>query len=328
MKTILIISNTQDYHVDKVLDILNKNHTNYFVLNLDQFPQQYLLNQTSCNTNFSSTLENTDTKQRVSLSNIGAIWLRKPADFSYKQIDMERATLQFANQETEHALFSALYSLDCFWISHPKDLRASMWKGEQLKRASKLGFNIPDTLISNDPEKIRAFYLKHKKVIYKVMSDPVINGDNLPSQGVATTLIDEQMLEDTDSLRLLPNQFQAYIEKAYELRVTIIAGKIFTAKLDSQLHPETQIDCRNLNIQIPMSSYELPEKVALACLAFVNSYGLNYSALDFIVTPESDYVFLENNPNGQFMFIEENVPELEITHTLVETLEKACRQHA
>lgn len=325
MKTILIISHTQDYHVEKVLDILNENQTNYFALNLDRFPKQYLLNQTFSNGSLYSTLEDTVTKQRLTLSNVGAIWLRKPADFSYQQTDMDGSTLKFANQETEHALFSALYDLDCFWLSHPKYLRASMWKGEQLKRAARLGFNIPDTLISNDPDKIRSFYLKHQNVVYKVMSDPVITQDNLPSQGVATTLIDEDMLEDTDSLQLLPNQFQAYVDKAYELRVTIIAGKIFTAKIDSQIYPETQIDCRNLNVQVPMSVYQLPEKIAHLCLRFIESYSLNYSAIDIIVTPENDYVFLENNPNGQFMFIEENVPELEIANALVDTLEKACK---
>lgn len=325
MKSILIISHSEDYHVEKSLEILNKNQTSYFLLELDNFPRNYLLNHAISEGDILISLKNLATQEVLHFSQIGAIWLRKPASYSYLLGDMDSSVKNFADQETEHALFSALYALDCFWISHPKYLRASMWKGEQLQRALKFGFNIPETLISNDPDEIRAFFLKHQKVVFKAMSDPVIGEEGEENQGVATTLIDAEMLDDCDSLRLLPNQFQAYIEKAYELRVTIIAGNVFTAKLDSQVYPETQIDCRNLNVQIPMSVYSLPKEIELACLDFVNSYNLNYSAIDLISTPNGDYVFLENNPNGQFRFIEENVPELALTESLVNTLEKACK---
>lgn len=324
MKTVLIISYCEDYHVEKALLILKRKKAKYFFLILDEFPKNYSFSQSINNNSASATLENTITKQKIKLSEIGAVWLRKPANFSYLATDMEESINTFANNETEHALFSALYTLDCFWMSHPKFLRAAMWKGEQLKRAAELGFNIPDTLISNSPCEIRAFYLKHSKIVFKVMSDPIIHHGEGQSSGVATTLVDNDMLEDAESLRLIPNQFQAYIEKAYELRVTIIDNKVFTAKIDSQAYPETQIDCRNLNVSVPMSIYELPKEIEHACLNLIKSYSLNYSALDFIVTPKGEYVFLENNPCGQFHYIEENVPELKITESLTNTLLRAC----
>ena len=324
MKTVLIISHCEDYHVEKVLHLLKQKKANYFFLTLDEFPKNYSLSQSINNNSASATLENTLTKQKIKLSEIGAVWLRKSANFSYLSNDMEESTNTFANNETEHALFSALYTLDCFWMSHPKFLRAAMWKGEQLKRATEFGFNIPDTLISNNPCEIRAFYMRHSKIVFKVMSDPIIYNDADQSLGVATTLVDSDMLENAESLRLIPNQFQAYIEKAYELRVTIIGNEVFTAKIDSQAHPETKIDCRNLNVRVPMSIYELPKKIEAACLKLIKSYSLNYSALDFIVTPKGEYVFLENNPCGQFHYIEENVPELKIIESLTNTLLGAC----
>ncbi|MFY8325801.1 MvdC/MvdD family ATP grasp protein [Pseudoalteromonas sp. ZZD1] len=324
MKTVLIISYCEDYHVEKAIQFLKQKKANYFFLTLNEFPKNYSFNQSiNCNS-ASATLENNLTKQKIELSEIGAVWLRKSANFSYLSTDMEKETNTFANDETEHALFSALYTLDCFWMSHPKSLRAAMWKGEQLKRATELGLNIPDTLISNDPCEIRAFYMRHKKIVFKVMSDPVIHSDTGQSVGVATTLIDSDMLENTEALRLIPNQFQAYIEKAYELRITIIGKKVFAAKIDSQVHPETKIDCRNLNVRVPMSVYKLPKELEDACLKLMKSYNLNYSALDFIVTPKGEYVFLENNPCGQFHYIEENVPELKMIEALTNTLLSAC----
>ncbi len=60
--------------------------------------------------------------------------------------------------------------------------------------------------------------------------------------------------------------------------------------------------------------------MAQQCLAFVKSYGLNYSAMDFIVTPDDQYIFLESNPNGQFAFIQMKVPELKMLEALAACL--------
>ena len=58
----------------------------------------------------------------------------------------------------------------------------------------------------------------------------------------------------------------------------------------------------------------------------MKSYGLNYSAMDIIVTPDEDYVFLENNPNGQFLYIQELIPEFNILETVADTLIKNFRE--
>lgn len=50
--------------------------------------------------------------------------------------------------------------------------------------------------------------------------------------------------------------------------------------------------------------YELPEPIATAAIELTHGFGLNYSSIDFIVTPQGDHVFLELNPNGQFLWLE------------------------
>ena len=65
----------------------------------------------------------------------------------------------------------------------------------------------------------------------------------------------------------------------------------------------------------------LSQQVAPAVVqVLVSGYGLNFSAMDLIVTPDDRYVFLENNPNGQFIFVEEMVPELAMTDALAACL--------
>jgi hypothetical protein len=36
----------------------------------------------------------------------------------------------------------------------------------------------------------------------------------------------------------------------------------------------------------------------------MDSFGLNFASLDMIVTPDGEFVFLELNPNGQWLWLE------------------------
>lgn len=48
----------------------------------------------------------------------------------------------------------------------------------------------------------------------------------------------------------------------------------------------------------------LPKNVQAMLLSFMNSAKLSFAAIDLIVTPDNDYVFLEANPDGQYLWIE------------------------
>ena len=49
----------------------------------------------------------------------------------------------------------------------------------------------------------------------------------------------------------------------------------------------------------------LPDAIARQCRAFVQRLGLVFGCFDLIVTPAGDYVFLEINQMGQFLWVEE-----------------------
>lgn len=332
MKTILIISNSHDCHVVKMVDALKQLAWPFFILNLDKFPLQYKLTQDFSNEVVNTILQDLSNEESINFNDVGVVWNRKPAPFSFSNETMSAEQNLFATQETEHALFSALYLLDCHWFNHPKYLRAAVWKGEQLKRAQCLGFIIPNTIISNDPDQIRKFYKEHKRVVYKVLSDPFLGFNEWEDEvttevkSVPTTEVSAEMLEDGDSLSVIPNQFQEYIEKAFELRVIIIGDTVFCARIDSQSHPETKVDCRNFNVNIPYTNFKLPAEIEEKCLKLMNSYQLKYSAIDLIVTPQNEYVFLENNPCGQYLFVENRVLELNLTNFLAEALIRYCKE--
>lgn len=115
--------------------------------------------------------------------------------------------------------------------------------------------------------------------------------------------------------------FQELVPKRIELRVTVISDQVFTAAVDSQADERTALDWRlQADADIPWMASDLPDDLRQLCLDMVADYGLTYGAFDFIVTPEGEHIFLELNPNGQWMFVQERVPELRMAQALVDTL--------
>ena len=328
-KIVLIVSYCKDIHVKYLLPILKRRHQNYFLLNLDQFPKDYQMNQMYIEGEQVAEIKHIPTNTRLNLSKVGSIWLRKPAEYKYLSNQLSTQEKAYAKLETEQTIFGMLYGLDCYWISHPLALRGSIWKGEQLNRAASMGFKIPNSLLSNVPDKVRKFKTELKNaLIVKSMSTPTLGAECVSAEDViarclTTTIVTDEMMQSIESIQELACQFQEYIPKAFELRVTIIGDKVFAAKLHSQQDEMTKIDSRDISVEIQYEAFHLPVDVERKCLKFVKSYGLNFSALDLIVTPEGEYVFLENNPNGQFLYVEQLVPEFHLFEELADCLIKS-----
>ena len=329
--SILIITNSLDIHADLLLAILAAKQQQVFRLDLDAFPRDYQITQVFRQGQANHQIRRLPDGEWLDLNTVGATWIRKSAEFSYLSADLSPQEQAFAKQEAEQTLQSLLHMLDCYWMSHPRALRGAQWKGEQLQRAMRMGFRVPNSIVTNSPEQARAFkQAVSGPIIFKAMSTPSLASEELTleqriTNGLGTTIVDDEM--DFDAVAELPCHFQEYIPKQYELRVTIIGEQVFAAKIHSQDDARTAIDSRDMSADIRYEATILPAELKQRCLAFVHSYGLNFGALDLIVTPDGEVVFLENNPAGQFLYVEQLIPEFNMLETLADTLikEAQCR---
>jgi hypothetical protein len=137
---------------------------------------------------------------------------------------------------------------------------------------------------------------------------------------IMTTIVDPGGQNYLDSVRLAPCLFQELIPKDHELRVTVIGEQVFACAIYSQENEQTKVDWRHPGVEFPRKEARLPDGVRDFCLAMTKHYGLNYGALDFIVTPAGEYVFLELNPNGQWMFVQHWLPRIPLVQTMADTL--------
>ena len=54
-----------------------------------------------------------------------------------------------------------------------------------------------------------------------------------------------------------------------------------------------------------ISPVELPDQVQALLKDFMKRLGLQYGAIDMRLHPDDEYVFLEINPAGQWLFVEQ-----------------------
>lgn len=318
-RRILIVTMRADLHADIVARKIVERGATPFRLNLDEFPEHFTITLEQHDGGLDGVLCHIPTGDRLSLSEVGAVWMRKKADFSFLAGALPAQEKAFAEAEMEHVMFGLLYCLDCYWMSHPLAARGAMWKGEQLMRAARAGFAVPPSMVTNQRDRLETFRTSlGGDIIFKALSSSTLGGLEVTAEerttgNLGTTRITEAHADLLDAVAELPCFFQQHIAKQCDVRATVIGDRIFAARIHSQDDPRTVTDFRDFSVEIPYEVEDLPPDVARRCIDFVHSYGLNFGALDLVVNPEGEYVFLENNPVGQFLFVEQLVPALNMT---------------
>jgi len=124
--------------------------------------------------------------------------------------------------------------------------------------------------------------------------------------GVFTSPVTEEDLRQFGSeLKYAPTIFQNYVDKKLELRITIAGKQVFTCAIHSQDSPLTKDDWRHYDLErVKHEIYSLPKDVEQKLLQCMKVWGLQFGAIDMILTPDDEYVFLEINPSGQWGWIE------------------------
>ncbi|WP_019217965.1 hypothetical protein [Legionella tunisiensis] len=217
-----------------------------------------------------------------------------------------------------------------WWVNSKEAATRANSKLLQLKIATQCGMIIPTTLCSNDPKDIRYFLLKYEEegVIYKSLCANFWFEEN-KIKIAYTSKINFLDLPRNKLLQLVPGIFQREVKKKYELRITCFGDYIVAAKLNSQRHPEGKIDWRAIpEGKMSIEPYKLPIELENKIREFMQTLGIVFGAFDFIVTPEGDYVFLEVNEQGQFLWLEEyssSFPMLDIFTNFLINKSKAFR---
>jgi hypothetical protein len=239
------------------------------------------------------------------------VWYRRPTAPMFPE-SMSPGERDVASREWEALTrgFWGLVAPQAFWVNPLEGRARAFSKPIQLSAAIDVGLRIPPTLFSNAPEDIKKFIARYPgEAIYKGFRPAVWEMEGGLSR-LLTTSVEIEDLPDDSALMLCPGIFQKRMEKDYEVRATFMGDYCVAAKLLSQEHEDTKLDWRTVPDRVRNIPYELPKEIALRCRLLMNKLGIVFGCFDFIVTPNGDYVFLEVNEMGQFLWLEETTPEI------------------
>jgi hypothetical protein len=250
----------------------------------------------------------------LELEDVATVWNRRPGPPQLRDgVDARDRAYALAESGQHLAGFLATACRGALWVNPPAATAFDTDKAGQLLLAREVGFTIPATLASNSPERIRAFFARRGgRVVYKSYRPQYWReGDERPvALTNYTAPVDERDLRNDRALAICPGLFQQRIDKAFELRVTIMGNSVFAARIDPPEGAEDAIDWRPHRGRIRLSPFSLTDEIKARCRAYMRRAGLVFGCFDFIVSRDGETFFLEVNPMGQFLWKEELAPEL------------------
>ena len=304
MRALIITRTSDNESVDFVRRALEKRGAKPFRLDTDRFPTEVRAAIRVENGLASGRLE--DRGDVLDVAELAGAWHRRLEIGGKIPTTIDRKLRGPSLEESRRVLLGMFASLPCFVVDPTARLRHAEHKQLQLEVARRVGLDVPRTLVTNDPAAVREFWeLCDGRVVAKMMAGFAVIEDG-QEKVVFTNPLAERDLEALEQLALCPMTFQERLEKRVELRVTIVGERVFAASIDSSRFERSKTDWRREGLALigDWKPCDLPADVEKGLLALMDEFGLNYGAIDLVVTPEGRHVFLEVNPAGEFFWLD------------------------
>jgi glutathione synthase/RimK-type ligase-like ATP-grasp enzyme len=301
---ILVITSKDDSHADYVISKLNSAQLDDRVVRLNT--EDFLFN---CEVFFDGSqfeLYIRDSKRRLRSSEVCSVWYRRPKEITTPG-DSDPGVNAFISGQATSCLRGLYFCLhdSALWINPLPALHRSRLKLQQLQLAESLGLRIPRTLVTNLPSRALEFAAKVGSVCVKSLDEPscIVEGRLYP---FFTSLVSlDDLRANADAIRTCPVLFQEYIDKEIDVRVIVMGEELFAFEIHSQDCDLSKIDFRGVAPdRIHHAQHSLPWPLRESLLRFTRQQGLVFSAMDLVRTRAGEYFFLENNPNGQWLWLE------------------------
>ncbi len=301
-KKILILTHEGDPHAKSVCTYLSRKGVDFFCVETDKIISNYFITFDS-STGF-YTLSNT-TRREV-IDDTWNIWNRRVMDpILPENFPKELEDIIFT--ETKRTWEGLLFTHKGKVINKPQANFAANNKVDQLIFAKNYGLEviIPETVLTNDIKVLEEFYITHTKICHKLQKAALVKRGE---QHLTTynNLVNDENMRHAELIRMHPCLFQEYIDKKYELRITALDDKAVAIAIHSQDSDVSKIDFRRYDFKnVSYEKVDIPDAITAFCLDILKHYGLNFGEIDIIFTKDSRYVFLEINPNGQWLWLQE-----------------------
>ena len=242
----------------------------------------------------------------ISSSDIHSIYYRKPMLPDLGEYDPQYHLM--IQRDIISVINGIVDSFSGKVLTKPSILRKAENKVYQLIYAGKNKWNIPNSYIGNN-------YIECGKYENSVsIIKPLTTGKTYGRNG--TELYQTNIFKGIDEdISITPIYLQSYVHKQFEVRVTIIGKHVYSVRIDTKNKIDWRADYHNHRY----AEIICPDTIVERCYQMMDDFSLAFGAFDFIVTPEEEWVFLEVNPNGQWLWLEQELG-LDISKKIVSYL--------
>ena len=179
-------------------------------------------------------------------------------------------------------------------VNRAAPMSSNFSKPFQAQLIRRFGFEVPETLITNDPELVKAFRARHQRIIYKSISGV---------RSIVQTFNDGDM-DRLESIRWCPTQFQAFVDGT-NVRVHTVGQKVFATAISTDA-TDYRYAHRQGGDHAKLRAVELSDDLAEMCVKLSEGLGLAFAGIDLKVTQENRVYCFEVNPSPAFSYYEAN----------------------
>jgi glutathione synthase/RimK-type ligase-like ATP-grasp enzyme len=233
-------------------------------------------------------------------------WRLKPAVAQADAPAADPISREFVEREWAQVLEALAEILrGAAWVNDPEANRRARAKPLQLVAAARAGFDVAPTMVTNDASAAARFAAAQPDgTVYKALSWYF----RPPDRMLYTRVVDAAAVSAAAAeIRRAPCIFQRRVDKAHELRVTVVGQEVFAVRIDAESVPAARLDWRRAPGEVPCRPCDLDPVDAARLLTLHRALGLTYGAYDLIATHDGRLVFLEVNPVGQWLWLEERL---------------------
>jgi glutathione synthase/RimK-type ligase-like ATP-grasp enzyme len=264
------------------------------------------------------------------LDNVTGVWYRKPQPIIRRELPVKDDYKLYSQHSLErHVMQLVTCFSNATWLSDYFVMGRANNKTLQIAIARQVGLRVPETIVTSSKEEAEAFVAEHPYCVSKPLTigHPKVNGQQ---KVLLTTLIDPEHKPDFSNVFLAPTILQEAVDVQDDVRVIVVGDQVFAAIVNSAY--EVTEDNKHLRDNraghyegtVTITETKLPKEIADKCIKHVHSLNMQFGAIDLLVDKQGIWWFLENNPNGQWAYIEDATGQ-PIGKAIAELLENGVR---